>query len=137
VAQFDLKSGTAHAQEIVFDTQNVLIKGGGQINLGSERLDLTVQGQPKKIRLVRVRAPVQIKGQLLKPSFQLEVGHLLKQGAMGTDQGTLRTPFAAVLAFVDPGLAKDQDCAQLLAQTQQPPASGTRTAQATTTETNR
>jgi uncharacterized protein involved in outer membrane biogenesis len=137
VAEFDLKSGTAHAQQIVFDTQDVLIKGGGQIDLGSEKLDLTVQGEPKKIRLVRVRAPVQIKGQLLKPSFQLEAGHLLKQGAMGAVLGTLLTPFAAVLAFVDPGLARDQDCAQLLVQARQPPASGARTAQAATTETNR
>ena len=30
--------------------------------------------------------------------------------------GTLLTPLAAILAFVDPGLAKDQDCSQLLAQ---------------------
>ena len=119
VAQFDLKTGTAHAENIVFDTQNVLVKGGGQIYLGSEKLDMTIQGQPKKIRLVRVRAPVEIKGQLLKPSFRLETGHLLKQGAIGVALGTLLTPVAAIIAFVDPGLAKDQNCAQLLAQTQE------------------
>lgn len=137
VAEFDLKTGTAHAQDIVFDTQNVLIKGGGQIYLGSEKLDLTVQGQPKKVRLLRVRAPVEIKGQLLKPSFRLETGHLLKQGAIGAALGTLLTPFAAVLAFVDPGLAKDQNCAQLLAQAQQAPAQSARTAQAPSAETKR
>jgi hypothetical protein len=137
VAEFDLKTGTAHAQDIVFDTQNVLIKGGGQIYLGSEKLDLTLQGQPKKIRLLRVRAPVEIKGQLLKPSFRLETGHLLKQGALGAALGTLLTPFAAVLAFVDPGLAKDQNCAQLLAQAQQAPAPGAQMAQAQNSETPR
>jgi len=137
VADFDLKTGTAHAQDIVFDTQNVLIKGGGQIYLGSEKLDLTVQGQPKKIRLVRVRAPVEIKGQLLKPSFRLETGHLLKQGAIGAALGTLLTPFAAVLAFVDPGLARDQDCAQLIAQAQQAPMHSAHMAQAPNSETRR
>jgi len=30
--------------------------------------------------------------------------------------GVLLTPVAAMLAFVDPGLAKDADCATLLAQ---------------------
>jgi AsmA family protein len=111
VAEFDLRTGTAHAQSIVFDTQNVLITGEGQVLLGPEQLDLTLQGQPKKIQLMRVRAPVEIRGSLLKPSFRLEAGHMLKQGAVAATLGTLLTPLAAVLAFVDPALAKDQNCA--------------------------
>jgi AsmA family protein len=139
VAQFGVESGTAHVQDIVFDTQNVLIKGGGQIYLGSEKLDMTIQGQPKKIRVVRIRAPVEIKGQLLRPSFTLETGHLLKQGAIGAALGTVLSPVAAILAFVDPGLAKDQNCAQLLAQAQQQPpsAQASRQAAAEIAPTNR
>jgi hypothetical protein len=139
VAQFGVESGTAHVQNIVFDTQNVLIKGGGQVYLGSEKLDMTIQGQPKKVRVVRVRAPVEIRGQLLKPSFKLETGHLLKQGAIGAALGTVLSPVAAILAFVDPGLAKDQNCAQLLAQAQQQPPSApaSRQAAAETAQTNR
>jgi AsmA family protein len=116
VARFDVVGGTAQAQSIVLDTQNVLITGGGKINLGSEQLDLTIHGQPKKIHLVRVRAPVDIKGVLTKPSFQPDKGQLLKQGGVAVALGALLTPLAAMLAFVDPGLAKDQDCSQLLAQ---------------------
>lgn len=116
VAQFDLSSGTAHADRIVFDTQSVLITGQGQIELAPEKLDLTLQGEPKKPRLMRVRAPVDIRGQLLKPNFQIEPGHVLKQGAIAATLSALLTPIAAVLAVVDPGLAKDQNCAQLLAQ---------------------
>lgn len=139
VAQFGVERGTAHVQNIVFDTQNVLIKGGGQVYLGSEKLDMTIQGQPKKIRVVRIRAPVQVKGQILKPSFKLETGHLLKQGAIGAALGTVLSPVAAILAFVDPGLAKDQNCAQLLAQAQQQPstAPASRQAAAETAQTNR
>jgi uncharacterized protein involved in outer membrane biogenesis len=116
VARFDVVDGTAQAQSIVLDTQNVLITGGGKVNLGSEQLDLTIHGQPKKFHLVRVRAPVDIKGQLTKPSFQPDKGQLLKQGGIAVALGTLLTPVAAMLAFIDPGLAKDQDCSQLLAQ---------------------
>jgi uncharacterized protein involved in outer membrane biogenesis len=116
VARFDVVDGTAQAQSIVLDTQNVLITGGGKITLGSEQLDLTIHGQPKKFHLVRVRAPVDIKGLLTKPSFQPDKGQLLKQGGVAAALGTLLTPVAAMLAFVDPGLAKDQDCSQLLAQ---------------------
>ncbi|HEY1899927.1 MAG TPA: AsmA family protein [Steroidobacteraceae bacterium] len=122
VARFAINDGTASAQNIVLDTQNVLITGHGKINLGSEQLDLTLQGQPKKLRLVRLRAPVDIRGQLAKPSFALDQAHLLKQGGVAAALGTLLTPLAAVLAFVDPGLAKDQDCSQLLAQAHGAPA---------------
>jgi uncharacterized protein involved in outer membrane biogenesis len=125
VARFDVMDGTAQAQSIVLDTRNVLITGGGKVNLGSEQLDLTIHGQPKKFHLVRVRAPVDIKGQLTKPSFQPDKGQLLKQGGVAAALGTLLTPVAAMLAFIDPGLAKDQDCSQLLAQAHTTSAGGT------------
>lgn len=129
VARFDVTKGTALAQSIVLDTQNVLITGSGKINLGSEQLDLSIHGQPKKFHFVRVRAPVDIKGHLIKPTFAPNKGQLVKQGGIAAALGTLLTPVAAMLAFVDPGLAKDQDCSALLeegrAQTAHPAAAGT------------
>jgi AsmA family protein len=113
LAQFDIEDGTARADSIVMDTQNVLITGGGQVELGSEKLNLAIQGHPKKFRLLRVKAPIEIKGHVLKPKFEMDSGHLLKQGGIAAALGTVLTPLAAVLAFVDPGLAKNQDCAKL------------------------
>lgn len=125
VAQFDLEGGTAHAKDLVLDTQKVLLTGRGQIYLGPEKLDLTIQGQPKEPRLLRLRAPVEVRGRLLKPTFKLEAGHLLKQGGVAAVLGAVLTPLGAVLAFVDPGLAKDQNCAQLIADAQQRETSAT------------
>jgi hypothetical protein len=51
----------------------------------------------------------------LKPSIGVNAGDTVKQGAIAAALGAVVTPIAAVLAFVDPGLAKDQNCAQLLA----------------------
>ena len=113
LAQFDVEDGTARADRLMMDTQNVLITGSGKVELGSEKLDLAIQGRPKKFRLVRLRSPIEIKGHLLKPKFELEPGHLARQGAIAAALGTVLTPLAAALAFVDPGLAKDQNCAQL------------------------
>jgi AsmA family protein len=115
VAQFGIQDGTMHAQTVVFDTQNVVITGKGDIKLGPEQLDLSIKGEPKKIRLARLRSPVEIRGHLLKPSIGIDVGSTLKQGAIAAALGTVLTPFAAMLAFVDPGLAKDQNCAAMLA----------------------
>ena len=115
VADFRIQDGDMKADRIVFDTQNVLITGSGDILLGPEELHLSIKGQPKHLRLARLRSPIEIRGHLLKPSFGLDVGDTLKQGAVAAALGTVLTPVAAILAFVDPGLAKNQDCAALLA----------------------
>jgi hypothetical protein len=51
---------------------------------------------------------------------------VIKQGAVAAGLAVIATPIAAALAFIDPGLAKDADCAQLTDQAQdkvqQPPA---------------
>ena len=96
LAQFDIRHGTAHADRVVMDTQNVLITGGGQIELGSEKLDLRIQGHPKKFRLVRLRSPIEIQGHMLKPTFKLEGGHLVRQVGVAAALGTLLTPFATI-----------------------------------------
>jgi uncharacterized protein involved in outer membrane biogenesis len=116
LAQFDIREGLMNATNVTFDTENVLIRGKGDINLGSEELNLQIKGDPKKLRLARVRTPIELKGHLMKPSIGVDVGSTLKQGAIAAALGTIVTPIAAVFAFVDPGLAKDQNCAALLAE---------------------
>ena len=117
VAQFAIQEGIVHAQNVIFDTKSVLIRGSGSASLGPEELNFSIRGEPKKIRLVRLRTPIEIKGQFLKPSVRLEAGHALKQGAVAAALAVVATPLAAIFAFVDPGLAKDQNCAALLAET--------------------
>jgi hypothetical protein len=53
---------------------------------------------------------------LEKPRIGIEPEKALAQAAAATALGTLLTPVAAILAFVDPGLAKNADCAALLSQ---------------------
>jgi uncharacterized protein involved in outer membrane biogenesis len=117
VAQFAIQEGIVHAQNVIFDTKSVLIRGSGSASLGPEELNFSIKGEPKKVRLVRLRTPIEIKGQFLKPSVRLEAGHALKQGAVAAALAVVATPLAAIFAFVDPGLAKDQNCAALLAET--------------------
>jgi uncharacterized protein involved in outer membrane biogenesis len=114
VAQFGVRDGTMHAENVVFDTQDVRITGQGDVRLGPEELDLSIKGEPKKLRFARLRTPIEINGKLRKPSIGIDAGKTAKQGAIATALGTVLTPFAAIIAFVDPGLAKDENCAALL-----------------------
>ncbi len=115
VASFAVKEGTLSAQTLVLDTDSVLITGEGTIALGSESLDLRFKGRPKHPRL-RVHAPVLVRGTFRHPRFSIEARNPVAQAGGAVALGVLLTPVAAMLAFVDPGLARDTDCAALIAQ---------------------
>lgn len=116
VGAFEADKGKLNAKTWVMDTTNVLITGRGDIDFQNEHLDLALQGKPKKIRLLRLRSPVMIEGTLSKPKVGVDPGKTLLQVGEGTALATLLTPVAAILAFIDPGLAKNADCAALVAQ---------------------
>ncbi len=118
VANFKAEGGVLAAQDIVFDTDKILILGKGEIDLGPEVIDLTLTGQPKKFRIFRIKSPVQLGGTLSKPKVGLKPGNTPGEVALATALGVLATPLASVLAFIDPGLAKDANCSALIAEAQ-------------------
>jgi AsmA family protein len=93
---FQARDGTLTAQTLVVDTEPVLITGEGAIHLDTETLDLTLRGHPKSIRILRLRAPVAVRGTLSHPSIDIHGEH-------------------PALKLIDPGHAKDADCTALLA----------------------
>jgi uncharacterized protein involved in outer membrane biogenesis len=111
VVDFQAQKGEMTAKTMFIDTTDVLITGRGDINLNSEALNIALQGNPKKLRLTRVRAPITVKGTLAHPAVGIDAGKLAEQGAVASALGTLLTPIAAVIAFIDPGRAKNKDCA--------------------------
>jgi hypothetical protein len=97
VATLAAHSGSLTVQNLLADTDSVLMTGQGQIDLDTERLDLEIRGQPKRLRLFRLRAPIAVRGTLLHPSIGIDADK-------------------SALLIVDPGKAPDADCATLLAQ---------------------
>jgi uncharacterized protein involved in outer membrane biogenesis len=115
LASFRAESGTLTAQSLVLDTDSVLIRGEGAIQLDSESLDLKIRGQPKTMRLLRLRAPLIVQGTLIHPTVGIHATNAA-QTAEAAAPGALATPLAAMFGFVDAGHATDADCAALLAQ---------------------
>lgn len=115
VASFETRGGIMRADRIVVDTGPVLIKGHGTVNLSTERMNFDFKGQDKKFRLVRVLLPIEAKGPITAPKLGIKPGAAIAQGGGALALGALLTPLAAILPFVDPGLAKNADCAGLLA----------------------
>jgi uncharacterized protein involved in outer membrane biogenesis len=117
VAGFEARNGVLTTQQFVLDTDPVRIDGKGHVNLADETFDLTIQGRPKNFQLFRVKVPVGIKGKLAAPQITIDPKPALVQGGIGLGLGAI-SPFAAILAFLDPGLAKDANCAGLLSAAQ-------------------
>jgi AsmA family protein len=118
VIDFQAQKGELEARSVFIDTTNVLITGRGHVDLGDERLDLSLQGDPKKVRLFRLRSPITLHGTLLHPAVGVKAENLVAQAGVAAALGTLLTPFAAALAFIDPGLAKNKDCSAVMAEVQ-------------------
>ena len=116
VASFHADNGDLKANSVLFDTTHVLVTGGGHINLKDEALAVWLQGKPKEIRLIRLRSPIEVKGTLAHPAMGLEPGHLAAQAGAAAALGVVLTPAAAILAFVDGGLAKDANCSAVVGQ---------------------
>jgi uncharacterized protein involved in outer membrane biogenesis len=114
IAEFEVQDGDARAARLLIDTEPVLITGDGHVALTDEMVALNIAGKPKKLALTRVRAPINLRGSLRHPTVGISVPAVVKQGAIAAAAGALLTPVAALIAFIDPGLAKDQNCAALL-----------------------
>src|SRR5450631_9077 len=115
VASFRAHDGMLAAQSLVVDTDPMLITGEGSINLESEDLDLAFRAHPKGLHLFRLRSPVLVRGTLSHPTIGIQPRDAVAQTAAAVALGVLLTPLASMLAFIDPGLTKDTDCAALMA----------------------
>ena len=119
VANFHAHEGELVANALTVDTTHVLITGHGHIDLKSENIDMELGGQPKEVRFLRLRTPIKLRGTLTHPQIGVDTGKALEQAGGAAALGALLTPFAAILAFVDGGLAKDANCGALLAPVEQ------------------
>jgi uncharacterized protein involved in outer membrane biogenesis len=115
VASFSARNGVLASHDFVIDTDPVRIDAGGHINLADETLSLQLQGKPKNFQFVRLRAPITLTGPFDHPAIGIKPGPVIAQGGVAAALG-LVNPLASILAFIDPGLAKDANCGPLLAQ---------------------
>jgi hypothetical protein len=114
LAHFNARHGILTAQELVFDTDPVLITGNGTIDLRNETINLAVQGKPKQFQLIRLNVPVTVQGALAHPTLGIKPGPAIMQAGLAAALGFL-TPAALILPFVDADLAKNANCAALVA----------------------
>jgi uncharacterized protein involved in outer membrane biogenesis len=93
-ADFEIHTGVMHPTRFFIDSEPVFISGEGRVLLDPETVDLKLHGEPKRLRILRIKAPVLVQGTLLQPKF-----------SVGAAESGLR--------LVDRGTPHNADCAAL------------------------
>ena len=113
VADFSVKTGTLHADALIFDTAVTTIVGTGTIDLAQEKLDLTLNQRTKNTSPLALRSPIYVRGSFANPDVQVDKGRMAARGLGALALGFIN-PLLALIPLVDPGPGKDADCTQLV-----------------------
>jgi uncharacterized protein involved in outer membrane biogenesis len=116
IADFRVQGGVMTADTFIFDTGPVFAKGSGTIDLRNETLNLRLEGEPKDVELIRLIAPITLKGKLRNPEVGIEAGAAIAQVGIAGALATFLSPLASIFPFLSPGLADDANCQALVAQ---------------------
>jgi uncharacterized protein involved in outer membrane biogenesis len=115
VADFGVKDGVMEANALIVDTDVTTVLGRGSVDLGHERLDLTLAPKTKRFSPVALRGPIYVRGPFSKPKVELDIPRVAARGGGALLLG-LVNPLLALLPLVEPGPGVDPKCAQLVEQ---------------------
>lgn len=123
VADFDVKEGIMHADALIFDTEVTTIIGTGSIDLGQEKLDLTLNQKTKNTSPLALRSPIYIRGSFAKPAIGIDKARVAVR-ALGAIALGMVNPLLALMPLIDAGPGQDSDCGQLVREAKALPQSG-------------
>ena len=107
IADFDVKQGVMHADGLIFDTEITTIVGTGNIDLGQERLDLTLNPNTKDTSPVALRSPIYVRGSFARPQVSVDKGRVALRAIGAIALGTA-SPVLALIPLIDAGPGKRQ-----------------------------
>lgn len=112
VADVDVKAGTMRTNALIVDTELTTIVGTGSVDLGQEKLDLTLTQKTKHLSPVTLRSPIHVRGSFARPEVAIDKGRMAAR-ALGAIGLGLLNPWLALIPLVDAGPGSDSDCGQL------------------------
>ncbi|SNT25765.1 hypothetical protein SAMN06265795_11976 [Noviherbaspirillum humi] len=113
-ADFGVTNGLMATRSFVVDTQDATILVDGSINFAKEQLDLHIRPDSKGIRIISLRSPLHVAGTFKHPDVGIDKGIVALKAGAAAVLGTVASPFAALLALINPGPGEDPPCSVLL-----------------------
>jgi len=115
IVDFKVTDGYLDSQAFVFDTSDTMLAGDLNINLKNEAVDAEIRAQPKDPSPFALQSPITVGGTLRHPSIGIDIVTTGLRGAAAAVLGTVLTPVAALIPFIEPGLGEDAHCRELIA----------------------
>ncbi|WP_084397693.1 AsmA family protein [Henriciella aquimarina] len=115
VAVANMESGVATFDPAVIDTDDSIVLVHGDIDLGTERMKLSIRSDAKDASLGSLIGDVGIGGTLRHPELMPFSAKTVAQIGIASILGSLSGGLAA-LPFIEPGMAEDAPCGALLAR---------------------
>ena len=109
VGDFAAKNGIWTASTLVFDSEDTVILGTGNLDMRDEQLDLVLKVKPKGGSLLSLRSPLHVNGTLNHPDIRPDYKAIGLRGAAVVVLASIALP-AAELGLIDLGHAKDSEC---------------------------
>lgn len=116
VLDFDVKDGNLTSKTVVLDTNDTLLVGDVGVDLKREVINMKLDAKPKDASIFSAQMPITVHGKLKTPSLGLDAEKAGRKGAAVVLLGTLLTPLAAIIPFIEKGDAKNADCRALIDQ---------------------
>ena len=99
----------------VFDTDVVLIEGGGTVNLKTEAMDIKLNPKPKDSSLASLNSPLCVRGTFSEPKPSPDVSKHAAKGVGDVPMGIMN-PLLTVLPLLKEGKDQESPCNQLVAE---------------------
>ena len=114
VAAFGLVDGRVQTRAFLIDTSDSLITADGEVNFGTERYRMRLLAHPKDVGVLTARSPIEVSGTFRSFNVGVSAGALAVRAGTAAVLGAVLTPAASALAFMEPGLAENAPCRQLI-----------------------
>lgn len=114
LAYFEIQDGIGKPAPFFIDTDQATIIGDGDINFGSQTIDLTITPELKDAAILDVSTPISIDGDLFAPSIGPSATGLGK--VLGTVLLGVLNPATLLVTMNDLGLSETHPCREFAGQ---------------------
>jgi len=109
VADMGLRDGVLSTRTVLLDTEDSLISGMGEIDLGKERLNYTLRTEAKHFTVGSLPTDILIRGTFADPAVRPEMVELGARAGAAVGLGIIALPLA-ILPTIQFGIGEDNRC---------------------------
>jgi uncharacterized protein involved in outer membrane biogenesis len=121
LADFKVEQGVMRSRVFVVDTEAALLHVEGDIDLGKERLDLTLYPESRGLRLISLQSPLHLTGSFGKPMVEVDRESLALKAGSALALGALAPVAAALIPLIGVGSDDKSECAGLVERARDQP----------------